>query len=89
MPTRHGRIVRKRGSEPSLGVSSDGNNLETREGLFFCSLRFLFTGFFQSMTRGTAKPFKIKSEFAANILDRFKWVCYAVDHTPEDGSDAH
>ena len=41
------------------------------------------------MTRGTAEPFKIKSEFAANILDRFKWVCYAVDHTPADESDAH
>ena len=41
------------------------------------------------MTRGTAWPFKIKSEFAADILDRFKWVCYAVDHTPADGSDAH
>ena len=51
MPTRHGRIVRKRGSEPSLGVSSDGNNLETREAWFFARYGFIYRVFPEYDTR--------------------------------------
>ena len=69
LPTRHGRIVRKRGSEPSLGVSSDGNNLETREGLFFARYVFDLPGFSRVYdTRYSRAIQDKKSEFAADIL---------------------